>query len=183
MLRLLLENDKKIIRREYLLRFLNMLLLYTVIGVSFWIFALMPSYLYLRTESGILSQQVEKENNSQLAKERAELKKTVFDLNTKVSVLGSGDYVVSKFIRKITGVQTGHISIESISFSNSADSSVKGKMELRGIASNRESLLDFSQNLESIDDFESVVLPFSNFASNEDIPFLITIEINENNRE
>lgn len=183
MLRLLLESDKEAIKKEYLFRFLNMLLIYITLGVFIWSFALVPSFLFVKTESDILSQQVEKQNNSKLAKDREELKKTVFDLNTKIKVLGTDEYVVSNLIRKITEKQSGEISIENISFANISSLNPVRTLELKGRADNRESLLDFSNELEGIEEFESVVLPFSNFASNENIPFLITIELKEKSHE
>ena len=55
----------------------------------------------------------------------------------------------------------------------------KKSLFVGGIASDRDSLIDFTESLKTINDFSAVNLPVSNLAKNKDIDFNIELKFSQ----
>lgn len=172
---LLREQDKKIIRREYVLRVVSVSLILFFFTVLVGAVFLLPSYF--------LSHSSEK-----TIREHAETVKRLIELRGKdISAV-----LLSETKEELQLLSAGHdrVSLESIlraiienkprgiklyGLFVERDSGGKSDIVVIGIASGREELLSFKKRLDREVLFESVMLPISNLASDQDIEFSINI--------
>jgi len=179
MLRLLLEEDRKIIKKEYLIRFLTIFSVLLSIVFVFWILFLLPTFINVFSEERIIEKKIG-DPLSRGSSEDVEILKDKFSLlRNKVKVLDKEQYIVTDIIRQVTENQVRSISLNSIAFAVREEGQF---VSLQGLANNRESLVEFSNQLESVDIFENVDVPFSNFTKDIDIPFSMTISLKELNK-
>ncbi|MCA9353815.1 hypothetical protein KC842_03025 [Candidatus Nomurabacteria bacterium] len=82
-------------------------------------------------------------------------------------------------IKPILSVKDDSVKINEMFFSRmtSPEATVYGSGEIRGLASTREELLDFSNEIEAIKGFDNVVVPVSQFVKGQDIEYSITFDI------
>lgn len=174
MLRLLLENDRKNIRREYHLRFLNVALLLFSVVLFVWIVSMVPAFINIFSEEKVLSSQRGSTETTELLRDREVLENKFSEVRQRLNILDTEQYVVTDLIREVVSKQVRSVKLNNITFGGKEE---KPFMELQGISNNRESLVEFSRELESSEYFVSVDVPFSNFTRDVDIPFTIMISL------
>lgn len=179
MLKLLLPEQREKIRQEYFKRYSTLVLFVLSVVLLLFGFSLTPTLLLTKSEESLLKEQVRIAKDPEINKDRIFLKKTLKELNQTVDILDVERYEISSIIDQITRNQVRGLGLSSISFTISKDSKLGevGSVSLQGVASSREVLASFVSVLESVDGFESVKLPFSSFAKNEDVPFSLKIEL------
>lgn len=176
MLRLLLKEESKKIKREYVYRFLILLFAGLSSILILFLISLLPAYFLLKIDKKVLSEEVKISQNSELNSDRKQLKEKLNALRETLNTLDTNQYQISYFIQKITEKQPRTVNISTISFDSKGSGSInRSNINIQGNANSRESLADFAKSLEDVDGFESVVLPFSSFAKDTEIPFSITI--------
>jgi multidrug efflux pump subunit AcrB len=174
MLSLLLKEEKREIRKEYLFRYLT-ILFFGVAGIIFLVSAsLIPSYFLLKIDQKVLNQELSVAQDAELNSDRQRLKEKLAELQKTLNIVDTPSVEVSGFIQSITEKQPRDINILNINFSELAG--VKN-IVLQGTANSRGSLAGFIDSLETVPEFKSVNLPFSSFTRDSDIPFSITINL------
>jgi hypothetical protein len=175
MLGLLLENDRKEIKKEYTFRFLNLMLGFLILASVIWGVSLVPSYLLLRVEEKRVVGQLNEVEKTDTQKNKTDIDKLSSALIEKIRTVDTKEYSVSEIIKLVDNSNLGQVAITAIYFSE--DGSNKTSLRISGLANSRENLLVFSRRLEDQNMFEVVDLPFSNFAKDADISFSADITL------
>lgn len=174
MLHLLLPEQKKNLKKEYAVRAASVFMLLLVAVLVLWIATLVPSFALVQIEKKVLEPQ-QQALLLPLFENGASVKDYVASVNQKIALLAKPEFVVSEYVREIVSRQVRSVEINVIEFMTADVTSAS--VRLVGIANNRESLVEFSNELEKSEMFSSVDVPFSSFAENADIPFTITLTI------
>jgi hypothetical protein len=181
MLNLLLKEEKKEIKKEYLFRFITILFLGISSILILVVVSLIPSYFLLKVDQKVVGQELSVAQDVELNADRQRLKEKLSELQKTLNVVDTKYPAVSLYLQSITEKQPRDINILSIDFSKSNEIN---SVVLQGTANSRGSLASFVDSLETVPQFESVNLPFSSFARDSDIPFSITINlVTENKNE
>jgi len=170
------DKEKKILHREYWMRFFTMVLhLITLAGVVS-ILLLFPSYFISKSEENLVEEKLEMFNKENPNLTNNNMNKIIGDINSKLESFDKaknsyqvGDDVLGNILTS----RTEGISFSQILFNKKiADSSI---LEIHGIASNRDSLRNFKTVLDNNPSFSKVDLPVSNFLEKTNLPFTISI--------
>lgn len=179
MLRLLLPEEQKKVRGEYLRR-LSVLALY---GVSFalvaWAFSLVPSFVFVQAEVSVLQEQVRVATDDSLNTEKKEIKEEIQMYTKQLSFIDDTDRVrFSEIIRTVTQNQVAGVTMSSIAVETTeTEQGPVTQLALQGVSSTRNALATFKANMESNETFSDVELPFSSFARDTDIPFTMRLTV------
>ncbi|MFA7193608.1 MAG: hypothetical protein WC087_01695 [Candidatus Paceibacterota bacterium] len=176
MLRLLLKEEKKEIKKEYIRRVLTIIFL-GLSGVLFlFLVSLLPAFFLLSVDQKVLNQELSVAQDVELNADRQRLKEKLKNLQQTLNLIDTPNSDISYYIQKITERQPRDINILSLDFTKNAD---KNSIVVQGVANSRTSLSSFVKVLETVDEFEAVNLPFSSFTREVDIPFSITIYLKD----
>ncbi len=169
---LLPENHRKKLIREYRLRLAIMFFLsLNILAVCALIFFI-PVYTkvhWLQKNASFvennLESNIKSENNPSVSK-------AVEDIKSNMNIAALDNRSAVSPIIAVIQVKNSGIAITSFVYSyNSSGSS----LAVSGVATDRQALTDFKNNLESQKIFETVDLPISNFAKDSDLPFSLTV--------
>jgi len=81
------------------------------------------------------------------------------------------------YINQIDNLANSKISIQSLKLIRSGVN--LEEVQIQGVADDRESLVAFSDAIESAEDFTKADIPLSNLAKDKDIPFTIDAQLNK----
>ena len=175
MFHLLPEKEKKALEAEYHYR-LSLVLLIFILGtlVAGSVF-LLPSYLLSERKLSDISFRNDQVKKEIQAKTDPEVSDFLTSLKSNLAALKPGETnpKFSILMKEITDKKPSGISINDIQWDNKT-------LVAGGIAGDRETLLGFSRDLQSVSDFSKVDLPISDFAKNKDIDFTLTITLKTN---
>lgn len=174
MLKLLLKEEKNVIKKEYIFRFLTILFFGLSAVIALFLISLVPTYFLLKIDQKVLTQELDVAQDSELNIERKKLKEKLADLQQTLNIVDTPNTEISFYIQKITERQPRDVSILNLSFEKVGGKEV---VTVQGNANGRSSLASFIDVLEEVPEFENVNLPFSSFTRDSDIPFSITINI------
>lgn len=177
MLTLLLETQKKDLKKEYMLRLFIVLLCSGILISVIWIFALLPSYILSNTESQVLSERAQVALASELAEDKRSLFNQSVKFNNKLALFKTIEsyYQPTDIIYAITQDQAIGISLSNIDLSDmETETPLVG---ITGVASTREGLKEFTKMLSEQEMFEPFELPLSSFVKEKDIPFTINLKL------
>jgi hypothetical protein len=174
MLNLLPKKHIDEVRGEYLRRFyIVSLVLFTIISI-FFIVAIFPSYISVKSKE-IVAQDVSLSiKESSKAKDRDALSLSVKNLESKIKVLDTipGDKPTD-YIDKALDLKGKGISIQNISYVKK-DANQK-EITMEGTAFSRADLINFSKRVKTSGWSTSSDIPISNLASDKDIRFFVTL--------
>ncbi len=170
------DKEKKIIHKEYLMRFfivfLNML---TVAGIVST-FLLFPPYFLSKSKENLVENKLETLNRENPDLAINDIDKISKDINSKLEILSTNEassQVNNKVINNILSSRTDGIIFTQIFYNKkSTDSSI---LEIHGVANNRDSLRNFKTALDNNPNFLEVNLPISNFLEKTDLIFTVLI--------
>lgn len=176
MLELLPNAQKKVVKKEYFLRLLAVVLLFLLAtGILFLVF-ISPSY-FLSVEKGkIVNQEFEKRKKSNVSLDDEDLRLVIKNSKEMLDLLApaANEYPITGLIMKIISKKNLGVIIEGLSMIYSKNGQYQ--IFVRGKSKNRELLKSFAENLKAEKEFSSVDLPISNFAKISDIDFNITLK-------
>jgi hypothetical protein len=177
---LLPEEDKKRVRMMYYLRlaFVAMIvvLIVTLIGI---IFLIPPFFLVVLKEENLAAQMIAIQQ-SPAFREGAKIGQTIKDANQSVSQLSGGDgLALSTVFSELLSIKKPGIALTGFFITKeTAPTSAKTKITLRGEALTREALISFREALEGHALFSAVELPVSSLIKSRDIPFSLGVSFN-----
>lgn len=174
MLYLLLDEQKKKVKREYVLRAVFIFLVLFSITLILWIISLLPAFARVQIERGVIRSQEDNIAQVALLQDGTSLEEYVRDINQKISLLSEEEIIVSELINEIVSRQIRSIRLNAIEFISNTE---ENRIMLSGVANTRDSLVEFGNLLEEHEKFVSVDVPFSSFAESSDIPFTLTIQV------
>lgn len=197
------DSEKKILRKEYWMRFSTIVMnLIALIGL-FTIILLLPSYLSSRSEEKITKSQLESFNVENPELVNNNMDKKIKEINLKLEKIDKNKtpYQVSDdVINNILSNKTDGITFSQILFSKKIlekpivtkepdptnfDDDVQKKtktekieysvLEVHGIAKDRDSLRNFKIALDNNPSFTEVNLPISNFLEKRNLVFTVSL--------
>lgn len=177
MLELLPNVQKKSIKKEYFLRFLVVMLSFSLTAGILFLVSLLPSYFLLSVKENSVSQEFENKKKSASAALDEDLLSAVKISKEMLALLKlvDGKFSMRDSIVKIISKKNSGIRIDGVSMNHSKDEQYR--ISLRGTSKNRELLKSFAESLKAEKEFSGVDLPISNFAKISDIDFNITLNI------
>ncbi|MBK5215421.1 MAG: pilus assembly protein PilM [Candidatus Pacebacteria bacterium] len=172
------EFGKKLIRREYWMRFsvavLNMLIIAGLVSTLL----LFPPYFLSKSKEVLVQDRLETLNKENPELDTNNIDKITSDINSKLKILNSNEVsyqVNDKVFSNILSSRTEGVTFSQLLFTKkTADSA---GLEIHGVATNRDSLRNFKTVLENNLNFSEVNLPISNFLEKTNLIFTISITI------
>ena len=165
---------KEEIMREYRKRVVVVFLSLCIILATLSLALVMPTFLSLYFERAETFVDQAEAERMQDASENTSIIANISRLDARLSAIEkiSAERTIISFFERVM-VQAGNgISINSLTVMRDEKN---GTIRVEGIASTRESLVNFSRSLQGEPSFASVDLPVSSLAKNRDIPFSIGI--------
>jgi type IV pilus assembly protein PilM len=170
------SNEKKIVYREYLMRFFTILFnLIAIVGV-FSVFLLFPSYFISKSEESMVEDRLEEFNKQNPELINNNIDKLINNINSELIILDKAKdshKVSDSILNNILTSRTDGITFSQILFNKKAAGS--SILEIHGIATSRDALRNFKTALDNNQSFSSVELPVSNFLEKADLNFTILI--------
>jgi hypothetical protein len=182
MFKLIGDESKKKVRKEYVLRRGIVMVAALAALVVMAIVALFPAYIISDSQYSEILARSEIIRLSEKQNERADLLTWLKDTNTKLSYLSpelDTDRPIELFKVFLTEENEG-IQITSLSWKREKE---KDKEKLTfivsGVASDRQKLIRFESAINTSGKFAKVSLPVSQFAKEKDIDFQMTVTPHE----
>ena len=173
------EEEKRVIRKEYWMRFFIIFMnLVALIGV-FAVLLLFPSYFLSKLKTNLIEERIESFNkeNSDLIDNNID--KIILDINSKLKVLNANNKD-SQFgyniLNNLLSSRTEGIYFSQIFFNDKTVESLP-TLELRGVATSRDALRNFKTALDGDPSYAEVNLPISDFLEKSNLDFTISIKI------
>jgi len=171
------DKEKKIILKEYWMRFFTIFFnLSTLVG-ALAIFLLFPSYFLSELQENMIEDKIEVFNKENIELIDNDTDKAISDINSKLVILNKkeGDYQFSKdILDEILSSRNSGITYSQILFRKEKEGS---SLEINGVAKSRDDLRIFKTTLENNLDYSEVNLPISNFLEKSDLDFTILIKL------
>jgi hypothetical protein len=170
MFKLLTEESRATVSREYKLRRVVLIVTSLSLVLAVALVGLFPSYILSQVkqaEAGAMS-------NQQEGKE--DLEAWLQEFNGKLRALSAGiaPARASADIEKVLSLKGAGIRITQLKW-NEGDA--EAKLSLMGVANDRQTLLSFEKRLKDSGKFSAVMLPVSNLAKERDINFQIDLSL------
>lgn len=174
MFKLLTEEEKEKVLREYNFRrgvvILTALIVVIIIGMA----GLFPSYVLSRVRQKEVEERVKIAGNTELQEDSSGLRFWLKETNLKLKILDPAldQDRPSDFIESVLAEKSAGVKIVSLEWTK-----VDGKITLSisGIAQDRQTLLSFENELNSSGKFVEATLPVSNLAKEKDISFRVKL--------
>lgn len=176
---LLPQEQKKVLKKEYILKLAIVgNVLFSIVIVTALIL-LGTFWLRLWNEENVLKQNIKLLNLNTDEKAQSEIVKNV---NSQIKTLQIKTHILSSTdaLRLVLKNKNRGIKIFNIEFNNTI---LGGKINISGNADTRENLIAFIQNLEKEKIIKMADSPISNLSKNNNIQFNIIITLANNEKE
>ena len=177
MINLIPIGEKKRIAQNFYWRLF--VVFFGMLGFSFIVGALtlLPSYFFSLVKKNAADLRLEMQKQEVMPQVDQETLAAIKDLQSKLAVIENAEQnkfsVSEKIVQEIVSKKMPDIKITQISYS--VNSTKQRKVNVTGIAPDRERLLLFRQVLEEDPTFTKVDLPISNFVKGSNIEFYLTL--------
>lgn len=176
---LITKKQKKIIQYEYYCRlFSTILILISVLGLFILAYTI-PYYIYVKNSylETIKSFEapIAAENNENFGESMSQIVKRTLDEMRVIELYINKNVNPSLYLSNIIEQKNNYIKINKLSFS--FIKSDEGQVVVSGLSENREGLVKFIDDLNSLENFTNVNSPVSDFAKDSNIPFTLNIKI------
>lgn len=172
------EEQKKTLRKEYIVRLaIVTMLVGTIVGMAGTI-GMLPAYMSARSDVRDKEYQLSDEGERNLLAKTKEIEQQVkyaTDFGNRL-LEGAQNPSLLEVLRIPNDSIVPGIRLTSFEVSINASSTVD--MRVGGISANRESLVTFRKNIESYKGVQKVELPVSDLARSKDLTFIIRIVAN-----
>lgn len=179
MINLLPEEYKAHLRREYRLRFFVLSTLFVIFAVVIGVVALVPGSISIGEDYFLGNAQDNRTPATDEPQKNQETLQALKDFQSTLLVLDpkkeGTEVPLSDLIRLVVQQKPIKVSLDSFSFATENEETKR--LVVSGHASDRESLVSFSQRLSGNNTFAQVDLPISNLSKKENIDFSISLSI------
>ncbi|MFZ2072182.1 MAG: hypothetical protein WA101_03560 [Minisyncoccia bacterium] len=177
MINLIPIEEKRKMSKDFHFRLVALFLWTLGLSVLMASIALIPAYFLVTEKANWENQKLETLKKEPMLKVEQQTKQIVTDLNIKLGLIEKAEqkkFLVSqKVIGEIMLKKMPDIKINKFSYESNPIKSKK--INIRGIAPDRERLLIFRQMLEDDPAFLEVDLPISNFIKGSNIEFYLSL--------
>lgn len=175
---LLPTAEKESLKKGLRLRFITMTLFFTSASLLIGFVSLLPAYFLASNHlSDSYLSSVKNDDSTQ------EMLNLPEEINSKLKILQSsaGNVSVTDLFSKIINYLPKEITLNSITFTKKQNYKEKNGtvISVSGISANRDSLVSFSTLLKESGSFSSVEVPVSNLTKNKDLPFSVSIFVED----
>jgi len=174
MLNLLNREKRYILRGEYFSRLLNVFLGILIFCLVYYGILLFSNSFLVNFEKSAVENESQNLLTSKSQKELNEYEQKLKHLQAEYNLFAKNMIYPKIFLNEITGKQIEGISLNSINFQKTDQEGVI-KLDVRGVAKNRDILIRYSNSLKTDKIFKDVTIPVSSFARNTDIPFSLSV--------
>ena len=171
---LLPKEKKKNLRTEYLLRAINVGVLFLAVVVCMGTIALVPAYLRVWTDLANLTEELDATAQAT----------EVTEFKAAESLLKESAYTISILEQRMqerhfTNIIQDALNLlpDGVQITGMAFERETGTLVLEGVAGTRDNLVGYKQSLEEQDGVKSVTSPISNLAKSVDLPFQLSLEV------
>jgi len=179
MINILPEKQKKLIRHEYWMRLLSMIMIMFIFLSIFATILILPLYFFSIAKEKFLEKKLEVFDNENSGIKIEDMSKVTEDINKKTKILDTKwkeNIFVSDILKIILTVVPEKIKILQITYNENLDGVIIFK--IYGKADDRAVLKDFKIILENEGHFKDVNLPVSNFVKKTNIDFSVSFSLN-----
>jgi hypothetical protein len=172
MFKLLTEEERYKVRREYSMRRAIVMLLALILVLVMGVIGLLPPYVLSNSRHNEVLERARIANSSKQHEGNLDLEVWLVEINNELEILSPkldtdrpSSFIGKVLDEKITGVRLTGFSW--IKVKNGVTLSISG------VARDRQALIAFENNINSSGQFSNVALPISNLAKDRDIDFQI----------
>lgn len=180
MLKFLLSSERHQLRREYKFRLLNVFLVCLLVLMIIISVSLFAPYTIVYLEKNLVSSEIDAIKSSDVAKRRDAFERDYKHLVTEYRIFSQEFLIPSDFFDILLKDKPAEVMISNYNFSRIDGEKLRVKIELRGIAQTRNSLVQYVNLLKQNKIFSKVEMPISSLTRESDIPFSISIETADN---
>lgn len=177
MINLIPIKEKKEIKKDFYYRFLIVFFAMLILLIFISLIAILPVYFVSYEKKISINKKLEIQKNETMPEIDQKAQTAIKNLNARLDLLEKArqnKYVFSeKVIKEIVHQKVSGIKINRIFYENNSLESKK--INIMGLAQNREQLLLFRKALENGPFFKEVDLPISNFVKGRDIQFHLNL--------
>jgi hypothetical protein len=172
MFKLLTEESRAIVSREYKLRRIVVIVTSLLLTLAVALVGLFPSYILSKVK------QAEALALGTPLQGEEDLETWLKDFNSKLHALSMGatETKASLDIEKVLNLKGAGVRITQLKWD---DRDAGDSLSILGIAADRQTLLSFERRLKDSGKFSSVMLPVSNLAKERDINFQINLSFEQ----
>ena len=176
MFSLLPEKNKKNLKKEYLVRYIILILLMGIFCIFIFIVSLVPAYINVNLNKKLIETSLKEQNNEKESLSADEADRIFDVLEKQTSFLIRQQQLTSFVLTNITEHLDTGISI--LKLYGSYDNKEGWTIKIDGTANSREGLSAFVDRIKADGQFKKINLPVSDLVKSENINF--SIEIKEN---
>ncbi len=171
MTNLLPQEKTQDLHNELLIRLLVVLSVFIFFSLLLFIVVLVPSYFLSKSRLDELHKTVDVFQKSVAFREANSTVDLLNMENAKINILKEdADFSVVDLIKEINAVKPSGIKINGVFYDNDS-------LNIAGIASNRETLISFINNLDKSDRFSNADFPVSSLTKSYDIDFSLSVKL------
>ncbi len=183
MINLIPNQEKKDKTKDFYYRFFVVFLMAVGFCALIASVSILPAYVFSLINKNLANSKLESQKAEPVPVADQNSLAIVKDLDNKLKLIEDAEknkYLISqKIINEILLQKMPDIKIHQINFENTVSDGKK--VNIQGVAPNRERLLLFRLALEDSIAFEKVDLPISNFVKGSDIEFFLSLVPNSQN--
>lgn len=174
MFKLLPEEARAKVARAYAERRLAIILTSFIVVLVIWMAGLFPTFVISKAKKLEVLDRVKVAGELGLSAEGEESRLWLDEINLKLKILTPSEDVqhASEFMEKILRILPSGVRVTSLSWLRSGES---GFLSVSGVATDRQTLLNFERTLNNSGSFSEVVLPVSNLVKDRNIPFQVKL--------
>lgn len=183
MLNLLIREDRHAIRGEYLKRFLLVVEIFIVALLLIWGTILFSLHVIVDIEAKIIKNDLENLRNSSDLQSMNNLIALNNDVQDKISQFEIHNFKQSDVMAEILSKQQSGVGLNLININlNLVEEEIFATVEIRGVSATRNDLVGYQKKLSESKLFTNVDIPFSSFAQNSQMPFVVNLKTTDLNK-
>ena len=182
MLNLLNREKRYFLRREYFGRLANVFLGIIIFCLVFYGVLLLSNGFLVNFEKSAVEGESKRLSESTLQKDLDEYETKLSHVQQEYNLFSKETIHPTSIINIIKQKEIAGIILSNITFQK-VDEEGNIKLEIKGVAKNRDTLINYSNSLKTDVLFKDVNIPFSSLAKNSDIPFSLSVSAKVDNKD
>jgi len=182
MLNLLNREKRHFLRREYFGRLANVSLGVVIFSLSYYSVLLFSNSILINFEKTAAENELKNLTKSSVQKELDDYQTKLAHIQAEYNLFSKKIIYPTTVLAQIKEKEIPGISLSSINFQKTTEEGVI-KLEISGVAKDRDTLINYSSNLKTNDIFKDFNIPVSSLAKNKDIPFSFPVNVKINKKD
>ncbi len=180
---LLPKHDIDVLKNEYRIRVITLLMFFISCSIVGGIVALIPAYLYSYNQE---KDSLKKLNQAQQSKESSGIYEVIKNLEAAEKLVAklkedSPIVEISSTLDRVLMHANGLVSVSAFQINITKSASSSAEIVIQGRSKTRETLLTFKKNLEQDTMFYDVEMPISDLARTKESTYAIKLKLKKQN--